>query len=83
MAGAFRNSYWKKRVYTNKLLAALREQLDEAGGEHFTSIEVAWDERVYGTLRYAFYLGYRYAFSIVEDVAPDGSVMDIIGKTHS
>jgi hypothetical protein len=26
---------------------------------------VAWDERVYGTLRYAFYLGYRYAFSIV------------------
>lgn len=75
------NSYWKKRVHTNELLAALHEQLDEAEEEHLTSIEVAWDERVYGTLRYAFYLGYRYAFSIVEDVAPDGSVMDIIGKT--
>lgn len=34
-----------------------------------------------GTLRYAFYMGYRYALSIIEEVAPLGSTLELIGKT--
>lgn len=73
--------YDEKRRRANALLAELCGQLGRDGDEHLISFETAWDERACGTLRYAFYIGYRYALSIIEDVAPPGSTRDIIGKT--
>ena len=62
-------------------LVDLHGQLGETADEQLTSAEIAWDDGACGTLRYAFYMGYRYALSIIEEVAPLGSTLELIGKT--
>lgn len=73
--------YYEKRKHVNELLADLHGQLGETADEQLTSAEIAWDDGACGTLRYAFYMGYRYALSIIEKVAPLGGTLDLIGKT--
>ncbi len=73
--------YYEKRKHVNELLADLHGQLGETADEQLTSAEIAWDDGACGTLRYAFYMGYRYALSIIEEVAPLGGTLDLIGKT--
>ena len=65
------SAYYEKRKHVNELLVDLQ----------LTSAEIAWDDGACGTLRYAFYMGYRYALSIIEEVAPLGSTLELIGKT--
>ncbi len=45
----------------------LYEQVDDLSRSHLTSIESAWDERLYGVLRYAFGVGYKDALSLVNE----------------
>lgn len=75
------SAYYEKRKHVNELLVDLHGQLGETADEQLTSAEIAWDDGACGTLRYAFYMGYRYALSIIEEVAPLGSTLELIGKT--
>lgn len=62
--------YYKRRCAMNAIDEALESQLDKVLMEHVTSISSGLDDRLYGVLRHAFYLGYRYALSVAEDVEP-------------
>lgn len=46
----------------------LRAQLSSANREHLLAVGTAWENRVYAVQRYSFYLGYRFALSVVESV---------------
>lgn len=46
----------------------LYEQVNVFLQSHLTSIESAWDERLYGALRYAFNIGYKHALSLVDEI---------------
>lgn len=46
----------------------LYAQANDITREHLTSIESAWDERLYGVLRHAFDMGLRQAVSLVDEV---------------
>jgi hypothetical protein len=44
------------------------------------SVYSAWDSRLYGVLRHSFYLGYRYAISVIDNVKPLSVSLDMTGK---
>ncbi len=46
----------------------LYDQVNEIAQDHLTSVESAWDERIYGVLRYAFDVGYKHALSLVGEI---------------
>ncbi|RKJ83039.1 hypothetical protein D7X33_00865 [Butyricicoccus sp. 1XD8-22] len=48
---------------------------------HCISISFGWEERQYGVMRHAFYLGYRYALSIIQGIATTSAYRKIIAKT--
>lgn len=64
--------YYHTRSEFNDLFDALDGQLPPAAQEHLLSIYSAWEERLYAVLRYAFYLGYRYALSGIRQVHLSG-----------
>lgn len=72
--------YCQRRDDANELYHTLEKQLPDNLKEHIISIYAAWDNRLYGVLRYAFYLGYRYALSAVKDVAPIGAILPMMKK---
>ena len=63
---------WKnchsRRDRINPIYELAKNGLDEVPAAHVVSIETTWGEREDGVLRYAFYLGYRYAASILYSV---------------
>lgn len=73
--------YYQRRCEFNEINATLEEQLDEANREHLTSVYCGWEGRLYGVLRHAFYMGYRYALSLIEEIGPIGTTYQIIEKT--
>ena len=75
------DEYNNRQIKLNEICKIMEEQLDEASKEHLTSICCGWEERIHGVLRHAFYMGYRYALSIIEDVEPIGATYQIIEKT--
>ena len=60
-------------------LKAMRE-LDVDTMGHVIDLYCAWDHRLYGILRHGFYLGFRFAVSVVDSAAPFGSKGKMIGK---
>lgn len=73
--------YYQRRCEINDINAALDEQLDADSKEHLISIYSAWDNRLYGVLRHSFYLGYRYALSVINCVKPLNVSLEMISKT--
>lgn len=72
--------YSNRQIKLNEICTMLKEQLDEANGEHLISVCCGWEERLNGVLRHAFYMGYRYAISMIEEVEPLGTYQ-MIEKT--
>ncbi len=75
------DEYNNRQIKLNEICKTIEEQLDEANKGHLISVCCGWEERIHGVLRHAFYMGYRYALSIIEDVAPIGATYQIIEKT--
>lgn len=63
-------AYYDRNTKINELDGCLEAQLDPPGQEALLSVYIGWHERIYGTLRHAFYLGYRYALSILDRLEP-------------
>lgn len=72
--------YYQRRCELNDINTALEEQLDTDNREHLISVYSAWDNRLYGVLRHSFYLGYRYAISVIDNVKPLSVSLDMTGK---
>lgn len=72
--------YYQRRTQFNEINRVLEIQLDNNGREHLISVYSGWENRLYGVLRHAFYMGYRYALSIINEVGPCGTYMKIIDK---
>ena len=72
--------YYQRRCELNDINTALEEQLDTDNREHLISVYSAWDSRLYGVLRHSFYLGYRYAISVIDNVKPLSVSLDMTGK---
>ncbi len=72
--------YSSKRNEFNEICKKIEAQLDKDQGDHLISVYCGWEERLYGVLRYAFYMGYRYALFIIEEIEP-GATFEIVEKT--
>ena len=72
--------YSNRRIKFNEICKVMEEQLDEVDIEHVISVYCGWEDRLYGVLRYAFYMGYRYALYIIEEVEPIGATLNMIEK---
>lgn len=60
--------YNSERGKTLMLYTCLFGQVNDIVQEHLTSIESAWDERLYGVLRHAFDMGRRQAGTLVDEI---------------
>ena len=60
--------YSKVREKALMRYSYLYEQVNDFLQSHLTSIESAWDERLYGVLRYAFNSGCRQSLSLVNKI---------------
>ena len=74
--------YHNRRTEINHLSNKVMEGLDEEQQEHATTIYCTYDEKGFGVVRHAFYIGYRFALSIIEEVELLG-VSSIIDKILS
>ena len=77
---ALHTGYCQKREQINGRFAKVEQQFPVEGRELLTDLQCAWDNRLYGVLRYGFYLGYRYAFSILDTAVPAGGKARSVGK---
>lgn len=57
-----------ERAKALMLYSCLYAQVNDIAREHLTSVESAWDERLYGVLRHAFAMGLRQASVLVDEV---------------
>lgn len=64
----------------DSLFPRLHGQLDEGAQEHLVSIEAAWEDRLYGVLRYGFYMGYRASLSVIQELFPAEGFLNMVGK---
>lgn len=62
--------YYQRRNKINELFEDIQKKLEKESRETLTVIYNTFDEKSLGVLRYAFYIGYRYAISIIESVNP-------------
>lgn len=62
--------YYDRMNKINQLFENLIEKLEQDNREYVTLIYSLCDEKNYNVLRYSFYLGYRYALSIIGDIKP-------------
>ncbi|MPM63734.1 hypothetical protein SDC9_110616 [bioreactor metagenome] len=46
------------------------EELGDEDDEHMTSVVRAWDERIFSAAHISFYLGYRAALEVQEQIRP-------------
>ena len=65
-------NYYDRRTEINKLFTIIRENLEKDNLEYLDTIYSTYDEKSLGVLRYSFYIGYRYALSIIEGIDPLG-----------
>lgn len=77
-------AYQQARTACNRTFSALNAQLGTAGdahaSTHLLAIQAAWDHRIHGVLRHAFYFGYRYAVSIIRELNPLDTPQTFIDK---
>ncbi len=64
----------------NSIYHILTDSLDTNSREHVTSVYLGWDNRLYGILWQAFYLGYRYSLSAIDTVEPNGIQIAMVEK---
>ncbi len=62
--------YYERRMKANASLNTLIEQVNNADQDFSMYIISAWEERLLGVLRFAYYLGYRCALCVIDDVKP-------------
>lgn len=74
------SDYYRRRCEINDMNTTLDEQLDATSKEHLVSVCSAWDSRLYGVLRHSFYMGYRYAISVIDCVKPLSTPLDMTSK---
>lgn len=74
------SDYYQRRCEINDMNTKLDDQLDADFKEHLVSVGSAWDSRLYGVLRHSFYMGYRYAISVIDCVKPLSSSLDMTSK---
>ena len=72
--------YRNRRIKFSEICKVMEEQLGEVDIEHVKSVYCGWEDRLYGVLRYAFYMGYRYALYIIEEVEPIGVTSHMVEK---
>ena len=77
---ALHTGYCQKREQINGRFAKVEQQFPVEDRELLTDLQCAWDNRLYGVLRYGFYLGYRYAYSILDTAVPAGGKARSVGK---
>lgn len=63
--------YCARREKANDCFIRSREGMPPDAADHVAEIEVAWQNRFLGVCRYAFPLGYRFAFSLIGAPASD------------
>ena len=63
-------AYSQRGEHCVDILTHMTMELGDENGEHITSVEVAWDERVYGAAHISFYFGYRAAIAVQEHIRP-------------
>lgn len=61
-------TYYNRQTEINKLFNKVMEALGTDNQEYMVTIYCVCDEKNYAVLRYAFYLGYRYALSMIEEI---------------
>lgn len=72
--------YYERQNEINRIYDSITEGLNEQDIEYVTTVYSIFDNETYNVLRYAFYLGYRYALSILKDTEGIMTVMDITDK---
>lgn len=60
--------YYERRTEANKIYERIQRTLKEDESEQMTTYFCTFGEKELGVLRYSFYLGYRYALDIVEEI---------------
>lgn len=72
--------YDMRRDEINAIFEKLKGALRGEGREHMISLDSEWDNRLYGVLRHSFYMGYRYALSLIDTPCRIGEISYITGK---
>ncbi len=72
--------YSERLESINSIYHILTDSLDTDSRDHVTSIYLGWDNRLYGILWRAFYLGYCYSLSTIDAVEPNGIKMSMVEK---
>ena len=72
--------YFERKNQINDCFAKAERELDVDTMGHVIDLYCAWDHRLYGVLRHGFYLGFRFAVSVIDSAAPFGSKGKMIGK---
>ena len=64
--------YCARREKANNWFIRSRKRVPAAAAGHVAEVELAWQNRFLGVCRYAFPLGYRFAFSLIGEPASAG-----------
>ena len=72
-------TYYNRQTEINMLFDKVMRVLETDNQEHMTTIYCACDEKNYAVLREAFYMGYRYALSMIEEIKTS-NIADITDK---
>lgn len=60
--------YYERRTNINKLFEKIQKNLNGTASEQMTTFFCTFGEKELGVLRYSFYMGYRYALNIIEEI---------------
>lgn len=60
--------FFDRKTEINKIFEELESCLKEESSEQLITIYNSYEEKELGVLRYSFYMGYRYALNIVEEI---------------
>ena len=63
--------YCARRAMANNCFIRSRKDVPAEAAGHVAEMEAAWQNRFLGVCRYAFPLGYRFAFSLIGEPASD------------
>ena len=77
---SFNPEFKEKQSRADHLLEALLSRAPLEQRPHLETTYDIWRQRQSEFFRYAFYLGYRYGLSVVETVAPVGTITSMVDK---
>lgn len=70
---------WRRRI--NELYEQLDDQLTVRSRRCLEIVDDVWEDRIYGLMRYGFYLGYRYALFTWKQVSPWSEDDELVKRT--